>query len=493
MLHFGLSSGALLLLAACAQDSSKSSESGGVVALRGRLKQLVESGDRAGTVAVATELLEAGESQPEMLVRLAQIFEGARRPEALIATLERLLQKHALSIPDPDLEVRLWLGYGRACGLSGQLGAYLAPWSLVRSGPAAAISAADRGLVALLENGRAAGRSEELRAEMEEAMRRAPEFADLLRSRLPLLGVDRASAIAARGSQGPEAALDAVVLAAADQRYEDARASLAKELAAIPAEAPERRAITSLQLDLDIASGAPLDAWLSQELAPRQGIELRSTLGRYDEALALLEKTQPGSGIDLAQRHHLHLKILREAGRGNDALTAIDQLLAQASGEAGPLRMVRARVLLELGRLEEALTVLNEIEAAPPPGLNPIALRQTLALVHLLAGRTDSARAAIDAARRIYPVNQGEVEENWGPAVFLAAPESELAGIAFAWTRFPRLRDNDRHFYIAMRALLDGDRAKAQSELEACIACSVGGEYPRRLAEAALRSPALKP
>ena len=45
----------------------------------------------------------------------------------------------------------------------------------------------------------------------------------------------------------------------------------------------------------------------------------------------------------------------------------------------------------------------------------------------------------------------------------------------------------------AMRALLDGHRAKAQSELEACIACSVGGEYPRRLAEAALRSPALKP
>ena len=77
----------------------------------------------------------------------------------------------------------------------------------------------------------------------------------------------------------------------------------------------------------------------------------------------------------------------------------------------------------------------------------------------------------------------------------LARPTPVLlvAGIAFAWTRFPRLRDNDRHFYIAMRALLDGDRAKAQSELEACIACSVGGEYPRRLAEAALRSPALKP
>ncbi|MBK9387432.1 MAG: hypothetical protein IPN34_21670 [Planctomycetes bacterium] len=493
MLHFALSCGALLLLAACSQEGTGSSAPRDVAALRERLKQLVESGDRAGAVAAAQELLEAGESEPEMLVGMAGIFEGGRRPEALITALERLLQKHALSIPDPDLALRLWLGYGRACGLSGQLGAFLAPWSTVRGGPEAAVSAADRGLVALLENGRAAGRREELSAEMDEAMRRVPELAERLRAFLPILGVDRAAAVAARGVLGLEAGLDSVVLAAAEQRYDDARAMLAKELAAIPADAPQRRELVALQLDLDIASGVSLDAWLGQQLSAREAIELRTTMGRYDEALALLASSQQDKGLDAAQRRHLHLKILREAGRGADALTAIDQILSQASGEAGPLRLVRARVLLELGRLEEALGLLRDLESSPPPGLNQIALRQTTSLVHLLAGRSDAARASVDSARRIFPVNQNELEESWGPAVYLAAPASELEGIAFGWTRFPRLRDNDRRFYAAMRALLDGDRTRAQSELEACIACSVGGEYPRRLAEAALRSPALQP
>jgi tetratricopeptide (TPR) repeat protein len=248
-----------------------------------------------------------------------------------------------------------------------------------------------------------------------------------------------------------------------------------------------------VQLELAISEGEGLETWLARELPPRQAIELRLALGRFDEALELLQRAQTGGALDAVQSRHLNLKILREAGRGDAALALVDRFLAETGAEAGPLRLVRARVLLELGRLEEAGAALDALEAAPPAALNLIALHQTRALLHLLAGRGAEARVAADAARRIYPTAPNEVEESWGPAVYLAAPVEELPGIAYGWTRFPRLRDNDRRFHTGMRALLEGDRAKARSELEACIACSVGGEYPRRLAEAALRLPALQP
>jgi hypothetical protein len=494
MRDLALLCGVLLLLAACSGEGAQERAAAPTIAAaRAKFRQALEARDRARAIESGEELLSAGESEPAVLMELASLFDGARRPESMIRTLERLLAEHGATIPEPGLAVRLWMGYGRACGLSGRLGVFLAPWSTLHGGPAALEEAADRGLVALLEHGRAAGRSEELRAEMEEAMRRAPALAERLREFLPLLGVDRAASTAARRSVGVEAALDAITLAAAEGRFEEARALLEREEEKLAAESPERAAVAAVQLELAIAAGDGLEAWLARELAPRPALELLLALGRYDEALQRLQQAQQGGQLDAVQSRQLHLKIVREAGRGEEALALVDRFLAEAGSEAGPLRLVRARVLLELGRLEESGAALDALEAAPPAALNLIALHQTRAIFHLLAGRAAEARAAADAARRIYPTTPAELEEHWGPAVFLAAPVEELPGIAFAWTRFPRLRDNDRRFHTGMRALLEGDRAKARSELEACIACSVGGEYPRRLAEAALRLPALQP
>lgn len=480
-----------LLCFSCSQDEPVSVDTAKLKELRERLKQNFAAEDRPAAVATSVELLEAGEADPDMLVRMALTFEGARRPDALITTLERLLLSQGQHIPEEDLGLRLWMGFGRACGLSGQLGPFLATWAGVRDAPPAAVHAADRGLVALLENARAAGRSEEFRNKFEAAGKRTPGLVEAWKPFLPLLGSDRALATAARHTEGTEEILDRVILAAAEGSFDVARQAFEAAAAATEEDAPERAELLGLQLHLDIASGASLEPWLAQPLQLRDATWVRGILGRFSEALTMLEDEQ--TAIPPAQRRSLHIKLLREAGRTEEALGLIDGSLTNASEEQSTMDLVRARVLLELGRTEEAIGVLSAlIEDPAATGKHPILLRHTLALAQILAARPEDARASLEAATRIFPINPAEVEESWGPAVYSMAPESELAGIAYSWTRFPRFKDNDYHFHAAMRALLQGDRSTAKTELNACIEKSIGGEYPCRLAERALRSAALQ-
>jgi Flp pilus assembly protein TadD len=202
-----------------------------------------------------------------------------------------------------------------------------------------------------------------------------------------------------------------------DGRYENALTVWTQIALLSPAEAHAGRAYTLSQLGRYEEALAALDKAIAFDSDKADFHYSRAVtlmrLGRYEEALAALDSAIPlyseeialdptlaiSQGPYLARAHNGRAWIYHEFGRYEEALAAYDAAIALNSDKA-EFHQNRARTLMVLGRYEEALAASDRAIALDPENAWS---RYGRAQIHALQGRRDAARDDLSAAIELDP------------------------------------------------------------------------------------------